>query len=573
MPSKDATRSFGRIGLLLFPILIFLLAADSTFACPGSTTRVVYRTTTLNSRSVPMRTTVITYGNPTSYSRCGDDMYRTQSVRYVAPRRMATRYVAVRSADSYYPTSSPRYIAVRNDDYDYAPRYVAVHRQPAYIETGNRYVVVSNNYVPRTRYVAVRSTDIDDDYYDYSPRYVAVRRSPVYDTGTRYVAVRNMDSDYDTGRRYVAIRNSDSCACAGELRSSLDEIETVSPRHVVVKSDYLAGTREVIVPNTSYDDTAYMSVPSENFNRTYVGYNNTAYVDENDENYIPASTSAVITRRVTYVPANNDNDFDDQANLDSDDAAYVADDDIGDACLSKVAVQAPMELNTRSVSYVPVNNVDDYASLRGGGTTYVVNRAAPTIEYVPIVDDEDDIADADTNYVMADNVGDSCSCPVAVRTVNEDVSLRTASSVPADDADDVDVDDVGNVPVKRVGYADTTDIAADEIPATVRDVNTEPAYVAEESTAPVAEVDTDANVALTSTERIGGDLGYRDGFAAGKDTALRLEEFQPGNSVDFQNGTAGYEDTYGDMDVYRNAYRSKYLQGYSDGFNSAIGAG
>jgi len=40
----DATRSFGSVGILLPLILIFLISADAAYACPGTQTRVVYRT-------------------------------------------------------------------------------------------------------------------------------------------------------------------------------------------------------------------------------------------------------------------------------------------------------------------------------------------------------------------------------------------------------------------------------------------------------------------------------------------------------------------------------------------------
>ena len=133
MPSKDATSNFGRIGFFLPFILIFLIAADAAIACPDNTSRIVYRTGAVNTRTgYAMAPTVITYRGPASSRLCGDSVYKTRRVKYVAMRDSGyytdspTRYVAVRrSSNSYYPMRSSRYVAVRNVDYDDAPRYVA----------------------------------------------------------------------------------------------------------------------------------------------------------------------------------------------------------------------------------------------------------------------------------------------------------------------------------------------------------------------------------------------------------------------------------------------------------------
>ena len=37
---------------------------------------------------------------------------------------------------------------------------------------------------------------------------------------------------------------------------------------------------------------------------------------------------------------------------------------------------------------------------------------------------------------------------------------------------------------------------------------------------------------------------------------------------DFKKATEGYEDEFGDKDVYKDAYRSSYLAGYRAGFES-----
>jgi hypothetical protein len=390
----------------------------------------------------------------------------------------------------------------------------------------------------------------------------------------------------------------------------------------VVKTDELAGTQEVIVPNTSYDDnTAYVAVPAESVNRTYAGYTNAAYLDDNDEAVIPAgytespcarpvavsncSGDLTDVRTLRYVPATYDNDLDDQAILDTDDATYVADNDIADACLRPEAYyeESPQVMTTQEVNYVPASYVDEDASLSGSGTTYLaVDDPGPAaVTYVPVTYYGDSDVDDDTIYVSNGDVGNSCSCPVALNTIDsnadmsevnyvpassvEDLNAAAVNYVPDEDADiDIDaassapvvysdVDTVAAVPDEGEPSVETAAIENDASPTVITSEVTEPMEAAYDTAPIVADTDSDAVASMVSTEQIGGDTGYTDGLEAGKATALRMEQFHPGDSVDFQNGTVGYEDTYGDIDVYRNAYRSSYLQGYSEGFNSIVAAG
>lgn len=611
MKLKDAASVFGSVGILLPLILIFLIATDAAYACPDTQSRVVYRTKTVNSRMMPMmRTTVISYGGTASSTRCGDSTYVTRPVRYVAVRRAAPTYVAVRSDDSYYPTRRVRYVAARNVDYDDSPRYVVVRRtQPTYVESRRRYVTVrdddfddASRYVAvdhyvrdgvrTTRYAAVRSGYRRDNgivgYVDVndSPRYVAVRRSPVYDAPTRVVAVRSYDDDddYIAPPRYVAVRNtSNACACAGELRSSLDDVETVSPRHVVVKSDYIAGTQEVIVPPSGYDDTAYVAVPRDSGNRTYVSYGNASYVDDSDSYYTPASYAVMPrTHTVSYVKAYDDSDLDNDADLDTDNVTYVADNDIGDACLSSVAVQEPMEYHTSTASYDPMSDFDDNATISGSGRTYIVNDdAVSTVRYVQVADED---IDADTMYVASDDLGARCSCPVARRSFDDDadidtvsyVSSRPANYVPARTvsyapADETTVTAVSDVDADSVDDVDTADTSACSCPISENTIVAQPAEAADASTAILDDVNNGDTVAVVSdTQAIAGDNGYRNGFEEGKTVALAGDEFRPADSIGFQEATIGNDERFGDMDSYRDQYRSSYLQGYSAGFNSVV---
>jgi hypothetical protein len=609
MKLKDATRGIGSVGILLPLILIFLIAAGAAFACPG--TRVVYRTRTANRLAPSMGTTVISYGG----QPCGDISYNnTRRVRYVAVRGngyydSGRRYISVRSTDSYRPVSQTRYIAVRNDDVDYAPsRYVVVRRQPAYVDV--RYVAV-RNYAPRTRYVTVRDGDMDDADYDYAPHYVAVRRSPVvYETSRRYVSDYD-DDDYAAPARYVAVRNTgNACACG---ISSLNDVETTAPRHVVVKTDYVAGTQDVIVPRSSYDDTAYMTVPTANIApASYVNYNDAAYWDDGNQRYMPAATyvESPQLRTVSYVTPDDDSDFDDEAIPDTDDASYIAAGDVGNACLSRVAVQAPMETSRQTVSYVPADDVDYDTSLSGSEPTYVVNdNSASAISYEPVVED----TDMDTDYVPANYVGASCSCPVAyqnpaaLRTFEDDLGYHTVTAISADNmtalntvpvnyttaenlnyvpadqinlanvnyvpADETNVEPVSDVPADSISYADTADTDACDCSAPEAGVVTEPAAPIADASMAVVEPD---NVAVSTDEvveprPIAAETGFRDGLADGQAAAVNGQENLPADSENFQTATNGYYDTLGDVDSYGVAYRSSYLQGFSEGYNSQIG--
>src|SRR4029079_13221875 len=280
----------------------------------------------------------------------------------------APRYVAVRNSVNYVPTRRVRYVSVRNAHMD-SHRYVVVKRQPAYVQRQAKVFVVkdadlddASRYIPvdrysnGTRYVAVRSgyrtgngivayMDVDDD----SARRVVVSRTPVY-RQTRYVAVRDDDEYYVRPARDVSVRNvRNSCACADTLNSSLGQIETRAPGHVVVKSDYIDGTEDVVyrgevvndtyaINNVSYDDDDDLYPVSPAVRTNYI-------VDDDDDMY-PVSPAvrtnyvgyheAVVPARVAVVPASNtvyddtsempaefvpaaydDDDFDDEAIVDT----------------------------------------------------------------------------------------------------------------------------------------------------------------------------------------------------------------------------------------------------------------
>ena len=681
MQMKDATRIFGRVGVFIPLILLFLTAADSAIACPGHKTKAAYRTSAINRTVSNMPTTVISYRAPASYRRCGANLYDTRGARYVAVHRngSSARYVAVRNEaprTTYIAVRNhaprTRYVAVRNVDLDDDDlRYVAVRRDVRRPEAGMRTIAVRSGYrkgngivayidnepryavvrrvVPRTRYVAVRDIDIDDD-----ERYMAVRRVV---PRTRYVAVRNIDT---------------GCTRAVALRRCLDDVETTSVRRVVLRDDDDVAVRNVvlrddideeeIVENEIDSDDEYIAVASET--PAEVEYTDAAYSNlKNDKIYIAANdfdspcarTVAVrtcrpevlSTRTISY-EVSDDDDWDDQAFLHEDGATYVAAGNVGDACVSRQVVYTSPEVDTtRAVRYIPaalvsedstilesepLSVVTEDADLMVGEPTHLVTEDASLIVGEPAsfiteqvvtsqprwvaLDEDETFNDLDPTWVAEVEAtagpgtvsyvpgGDVEVSGTAVSWVPvddfDDSEIRTASYVPIDDVEEADIEAISAVPVddleeidaQTVSYmpaaehVDTTMVSYVPVDDTVETVhympvsdleddrttyiadNACPMYVADSSAVLVEELDGELLAGLRGTQQIASGFGYRDGFEDGQEAALEGDLYHPENSGDYEKATEGYEDEFGNKDVYKGAYRSSYLDGYRAGFET-----
>jgi hypothetical protein len=422
------------------------------------------------------------------------------------------------------------YINTRNDIDEEDVRYVAARRKP----------ITTTTTTTTTRYVAVRNVDMD---YDDNVRYVAVRREA---PRTKYVAVRDVDVDDDED--YVAIRNDVPHAKYADIGDGDIDDDDIAIRNVS-HDDH----DDIAIRNVSYDDHDDMVMPARHVAKTnYVEYADTAYLDRN------ASITPEVVGNTTYrhIRVTDNEDIDDLAFLDGGGATtYVADDDIEDACMSM-----------RSVSYVPVENVstryvavdDDLEDYDTDDVTItrVPTRHIETVSYVPVEDIET------VNYVPASNV----------RYVTTDDDIGTVSYVPASNVryvtTDDDIETVSYVPASNVRYVETDH---DDCPMAMSNVSTEPIYVANEAATIVADDDSELVARLTSGQRIAQEYGERDGFQDGKEAALEADEYHPENSGDYQKASEGYEDTFGDKDVYKESYREAYLRGYRAGFDS-IGA-
>ena len=466
--------------------------------------------------------------------------------RYVAVRRHrtydnGTRYVAV--ANRHHDVGRTKYVAVRNTNSGCA-RAVALRSCLDQIETTSaRRVVLRNGYSTGAKYVAVRDVDYDDDEYITLPR------------KTKYVAVRDEidDDEYIALKRqvkYVAVR---------------DEFDDDDEEYVLLKPR----TKYVAIRDEIDDDDEYVALARK---RTYITYApaNSCEVYGQSYTYIP---EAVSTRTISYVPVSYDDDLDDKAILDEGAATYVADDDIEDAYLSTGATESAAE----EVGYVPVDAVEEgLAFHRGSDSRYIVtgNAAPHSIPYVAL--DEDRVFnDVDPAFIAANGFDVEASAvsydpaeeveAVEAETVGyvpadavDYVDTETVSFVPVDDVDedsqtvsyisvdDMDVDTVQYVPmddlhVKTVSYLpdtemntetisyipvesddeiDTMYIVADECPMLISSFDSEPVYIADDSSALVEVIDGDLVAHGGSTDPIDGEFSYRDEFEDAEDAPL-----------------------------------------------------
>jgi hypothetical protein len=63
-----------------------------------------------------------------------------------------------------------------------------------------------------------------------------------------------------------------------------------------------------------------------------------------------------------------------------------------------------------------------------------------------------------------------------------------------------------------------------------------------------------------------GDIGYRDGFDAGRDDARHRERFDPVRSRRYRSADHDYDRRYGPHEMYARDYRAAFERGYRDGY-------
>lgn len=83
-------------------------------------------------------------------------------------------------------------------------------------------------------------------------------------------------------------------------------------------------------------------------------------------------------------------------------------------------------------------------------------------------------------------------------------------------------------------------------------------------------VDGDPRVYRTNPNEEGRQVarqqGYEDGFEDGADAGRERDVYNPQNSGDFKKAANGYDDDFGNKQLYRQNYRKAYLQGYKSGY-------
>ncbi len=77
------------------------------------------------------------------------------------------------------------------------------------------------------------------------------------------------------------------------------------------------------------------------------------------------------------------------------------------------------------------------------------------------------------------------------------------------------------------------------------------------------------------TRRIGYDNGFREGLKEGDKDGRRGDRYWFQDERDFQRADHGYKRGYGDIELYRHAFRAGFADGYADGYrrNARYGQG
>ena len=66
--------------------------------------------------------------------------------------------------------------------------------------------------------------------------------------------------------------------------------------------------------------------------------------------------------------------------------------------------------------------------------------------------------------------------------------------------------------------------------------------------------------------RIGYDNGFREGFKEGEKDGRGGDRYRYQDERDFERADVGYRRTYGDINLYRQAFRAGFADGYDDGY-------
>lgn len=67
------------------------------------------------------------------------------------------------------------------------------------------------------------------------------------------------------------------------------------------------------------------------------------------------------------------------------------------------------------------------------------------------------------------------------------------------------------------------------------------------------------------------EIGYEEGYRAGQDDRARGRGYDLDSHSTYRDATAGYNNSYGDIENYRNNFREAYRRGYEEGYRNRDG--
>lgn len=70
----------------------------------------------------------------------------------------------------------------------------------------------------------------------------------------------------------------------------------------------------------------------------------------------------------------------------------------------------------------------------------------------------------------------------------------------------------------------------------------------------------------TDVRRQAETIGYQEGLRAGQDDRASGRGYSLDSHSTYRDATAGYNDSYGNIELYRSAFRQAYRQGYEEGY-------
>jgi hypothetical protein len=85
--------------------------------------------------------------------------------------------------------------------------------------------------------------------------------------------------------------------------------------------------------------------------------------------------------------------------------------------------------------------------------------------------------------------------------------------------------------------------------------------------------DNDGSYDRTEIRRQAVEIGYREGYSAGRNDRASNRGSDYDDHSAYRDGTIGYRSSYGDVDFYRSNFRQGFRQGYEDGYRNRSSRG